>query len=141
MAPPFCLTSVGAVARLRGSERLPGPEQAQRHDDDINCCATHNSFTEPAAGSALQVAERDLGADGVVSADDHPETLIADGRASGGRIIKGSAFPKLGRTVCVEVVRGKVFVRRPGRRRFVECPTTRSSASARCSTRAGAPSG
>ena len=62
------------------------------------------------------MAERDLGADGVVSADDAPETIIAEGRASGGTVISGGAIPApvLGRRVNVEVVRGRVRVRRKG---------------------------
>ena len=119
VAPPFCLTSVGASLGFEDPSGCPDATKHRGTSDDINCCATHNSFTEPAAGSALQVAERDLGADGVVSADDHPETIIANGKASGGRIIQGSAFPTLGRTVGVHVVRGKVYVRKPGSRRFV----------------------
>jgi hypothetical protein len=120
VAPPFCLTPVGASLGLEDPSGCPDTTKLRGTNEDINCCATHNSFTEPRAGSALQVAERDLGADGIVSADDAPETIIADGRASGGRIVEPSAVPKLGRTVFAEVVRGKVFVRRPGQRRFVE---------------------
>jgi hypothetical protein len=120
VSAPFCLTPIGASLGLEDPTGCPDASRLQGTNDDINCCATHNSFTEPPAGSALQVAERDLGGDGVVSGDDNPETIIADGRASGGRIVTPAAAPRLGRTVGVRVVRGKVFVRQPGRRRFVE---------------------
>jgi hypothetical protein len=120
VAPPFCLTSVGASLGLEDPSGCPDASKHRGTSDDINCCATHNSFTEPAAGSALRVAERDLGADGVVSADDHPETLIAQGKTSGGKIIKGTAPPTLGRTAGVHVVKGKVYIRQPGSRRFVQ---------------------
>lgn len=108
--PPFCLTSVGIAA---GFEDQTCPDASRRSgtNSDINCCATHNSFQDPPAGSALRVAERDLGLDGVVSADDGAETLIADGRISGGGVVEGGlAAPVLGRSVNVSVVRGKVFV-------------------------------
>ena len=108
--PPFCLTSVGIAA---GFEDQTCPDASRRNgtNSDINCCATHNSFQDPPAGSALRVAERDLGLDGVVSADDGAETLIADGRISGGGVVKGGlAAPVLGRSVNVSVVRGKVYV-------------------------------
>jgi hypothetical protein len=119
VAPPFCLTPIGASLGIEDPNGCPDATRRSGTNDDINCCATHNSFTEPPSGSALQVAERDLGSDGVVSGDDHPETIIADGRASGGRIVEPGAFPTLGRTVGVHVVRGRVYVRKPGSRRFV----------------------
>jgi hypothetical protein len=119
VAPPFCLTSVGASLGLEDPSGCPDATKRRGTSDDINCCATHNSFTEPAGGSALRVAERDLGSDGVVSADDHPETIIAQGRTSGGRIVRGVGPPTLGRTAGVHVVRGKVYVKQPGSRRFV----------------------
>jgi hypothetical protein len=57
VAAPFTVTSVGAALGLTSI--------------DVNCCATHNSFSLPAAGSGLQVAETDsLG---------NAETLIAAG--------------------------------------------------------------
>jgi hypothetical protein len=119
VSAPFCLTPVGASLGLEDPGGCPDTTKRRGTNDDINCCATHNSFTEPAAGSALQVAERDLGSDGVVSSDDHPETIIAQGRASGGRIVQGTAPPTLGRTAGVHVVRGRVYVKQPGSRRFV----------------------
>jgi hypothetical protein len=84
--PPFCLTDVGASLGLEDQ----GCPDASRHrgtEDDINCCATHNSFSEPPAGSAVKVAERDLGDDGVVSADDQAETLVAEGVIRDGEIV------------------------------------------------------
>jgi hypothetical protein len=116
---PFCLTSVGASLGLEDPLGCPDASRRRGTNDDLNCCATHNSFTEPPAGSALQVAERDLGADAVVSADDNPETIIAEGRTSGGGIVTGPPAPVLGRTVNVSVVRGRIRIRRRGRRRFV----------------------
>jgi hypothetical protein len=123
VSPPFCLTTIGASLGLEDPIDAPTgcPDASRRRgtNDDLNCCPTHNSFTEPPAGSALQVAERDLGVDGIVSADDAPETIIAEGRTSGGGIVTGPPAPVLGRRVNVEVVRGRVRVRRRGSRRFV----------------------
>jgi hypothetical protein len=116
---PFCLTSIGASLGLEDPSGCPDASRHRGTNDDLNCCATHNSFTEPPSGSALQVAERDLGADGVLSSDDNPETIIAEGRASGGGIVTGPPPPVLGRAVNVAVVRGTVRIRRRGRRRFV----------------------
>ena len=87
---PFCLTPEGAF--LGFEDPVVGgdcPDMSRRtgDTDDINCCATHNSFTEPDPTTALKVAERDTGDDGVVSSDDSPETLYAEGIISGGRII------------------------------------------------------
>jgi hypothetical protein len=45
VSAPFTVTAAGATLGLNNS--------------DANCCATHNSFTLPAAGSPLQVAETD----------------------------------------------------------------------------------
>jgi hypothetical protein len=111
VSPPFCLTDIGI--ELGWQDQLC-PDQG-RHSgsrDDINCCATHNSFQEPGSASALQVAERDLGPDGTISGDDQPETLIAGGRIRGGRIVLPP--PVLGRFVNVHVVRGIVRVAVPG---------------------------
>ena len=59
VAGPFTLTSVGSTLGLTNT--------------DINCCATHNSFTLPGAGSPLQIAETDSAG--------NAETLIASGAA------------------------------------------------------------
>lgn len=95
VSPPFCLTPDGAALGFEdppdGSAEPGGcPDPAKRAGtrDDINCCATHNSFAEPDAGTALKVAERDTGDDGVVSGDDFPETLFAEGVISGGKIVQ-----------------------------------------------------
>ncbi len=57
VAAPFTITPVGAGLGLT--------------DADANCCATHNSFSLPPPGSALQVAETDTAG--------NAETLIAAG--------------------------------------------------------------
>ena len=57
VAGPFTVTSVGTALGLTST--------------DANCCATHNSFSLPAAGSALQVAETD--------GSGNAETLVAAG--------------------------------------------------------------
>jgi uncharacterized repeat protein (TIGR01451 family) len=94
--PPFCLTPDGAALGFQDPADEGGcPDVSKRTaaggEDDINCCATHNSFQEPEAGTALKVAERDVGEDGEVSADDAPETLFAEGVISGGRIVDAVA--------------------------------------------------
>ena len=104
---PFCLTPLGVSL---GFEDQFCP-LAGRHNgttNDINCCPTHNSFKRPGSDSAFQIAEVDVAADGVVSDDDVPETLIAEGVATGGQIVSG---PVLGRTVTATEVSGKVFVK------------------------------
>ena len=85
--PPFCLTPDGAALGLEDPSGCPDPSKRRGTRDDINCCPTHNSFTNPPAGTALRVAERDTGADGVVSGDDQVETMFAAGIISGGAII------------------------------------------------------
>lgn len=59
VAPPFTVTSAGLSLGLNMTES--------------NCCATHNSFSLPAAGSPLQVAETDSAG--------NAETLFASGAA------------------------------------------------------------
>jgi hypothetical protein len=72
VSEPFTLTATGkSIGWTDGSGGTP---------DDINCCATHNSFTLPPAGSALTVAETD--SKGLA------ETLVAEGNISGGGIVK-----------------------------------------------------
>ncbi|MEK6230184.1 MAG: hypothetical protein AABM31_12780 [Actinomycetota bacterium] len=111
---PFCLTAVGASIGLEDPAGCPDASRHRGTRDDINCCATHNSFGRPPAGSALRVAETDVGIDGAVGPDDVPQTLVADGIASGGAILDP---PVLGRAVNVARVRGKVFFARPARGR------------------------
>ena len=107
---PFCLTPIGAQL---GFEDQFCPSAGRRRGDtnDINCCPTHNSFKRPGRDSAFQIAEIDVAGDGVISPDDVPETLIAEGVATGGEILGG---PVLGKTVTASVVRGKVFIKVPG---------------------------
>jgi hypothetical protein len=64
VAPPFTLTPEGLALGLT--------------DGDANCCATHNSFTDPPAGSSITVAERDSAGSS--------ETLFAEGTITGTRI-------------------------------------------------------
>jgi hypothetical protein len=107
---PFCLTPIGAQL---GFEDQSCPSVGRRRGDtsDINCCPTHNSFKRPGRDSAFQIAEIDVAGDGVISSDDVPETLIAEGVASGREILSG---PVLGKAVTASVVRGKVFIKVPG---------------------------
>ena len=107
---PFCLTPIGARLGFE-DQRCPDARRHRGNTDDINCCATHNSFKRPGADSAFEIAEIDVAADQRISSDDVPETLIAEGVASGGEIVSG---PVLGKTVSAEVVRGKVFIKVPG---------------------------
>jgi hypothetical protein len=69
VSPPFTLTDVGKALGLT--------------DDDANCCATHNSFSFPPAGSGLQVAETDS------AAPPFAETLIAKGKIGTGGFTGG----------------------------------------------------
>jgi hypothetical protein len=80
--PPFTLTPVGQGLGFQDSHNGIGTS------DDINCCPTHNSFSEPPAGSTVQVAERDaIGA---------PETLIAEGTIGPATIVAG---PQTGQVI------------------------------------------
>ena len=101
---PFRLTTIGQSIGLQDSVNGIGTS------DDINCCPTHNSFQEPPAGSALQVAERDS------SVPPAPETLIADGTISGGKIVKKPAgvigLPSNKR--CVSRRKFRIRIRQPG---------------------------
>jgi hypothetical protein len=80
VTPPFTLTPVGEAVGLEDSANGTGT------NNDINCCETHNSFTEPAAGTPLQVAERDsTGA---------AETLVVgNGRIEGGQFTGTPDYP------------------------------------------------
>lgn len=65
---PFTLTAEGkALGFTDGTGGTP---------DDVNCCATHNSFELPPPGGALKVAETD--------STGKAETLFAEGSISGG---------------------------------------------------------
>ena len=120
---PFCLTPLGASIGFEDSPTsLTGcPDSSRRRgtNDDINCCATHNSFITPPAGSALRVAETDVGADAVVGPDDVPQTLVAEGSARGGQLVTTLADlpdPVLGRQINVAPVKGRVRIALPRRR-------------------------
>jgi hypothetical protein len=105
---PFCLTPVGIGLGLE-DQICPEPGRRNGSRDDINCCTAHNSFLEPA--SLVQVAERDLGADGTPSTDDQPQTLVAEGRVRFGSL--EIPRPVLGRTVNVRVLLERIFVAPP----------------------------
>jgi hypothetical protein len=64
VAPPFTLTAEGTALGLTPA--------------DANCCATHNSFVDPPAGSSITVAERDSAGSA--------ETLFTEGTIVGGDI-------------------------------------------------------
>jgi hypothetical protein len=101
---PFRLTAEGQALGFQDSVNGIGT------NDDINCCPTHNSFQEPAPGSALQVAERDS------SVPPAPETLFADGTISGGKIVKKPAgvigLPS--NRKCVSRRKFRIRIRQPG---------------------------
>jgi hypothetical protein len=99
VASPFSLTAAG---RSLGITDGTGGTS-----NDINCCATHNSFTLPPAGSALEVAETD--------SKGFAETLFAEGTISGGTIKKPSAgvigLPS--NKKCVSRRRFRIKIRQP----------------------------
>jgi hypothetical protein len=101
---PFRLTPEGQALGFHDSVNGIGT------NDDINCCPTHNSFQEPAPGSALQVAERDS------AIPPAPETLFADGTISGGKIVKGGTkvigLPS--NRKCVSRRKFRIRIRQPG---------------------------
>jgi hypothetical protein len=84
VSAPFTLTAEGRA--LGFTDGTGGTK------DDINCCATHNSFNLPPAGGALKIAETD--SKGLA------ETLFAEGRISDGTIVErppGGIPPIFGR--------------------------------------------
>jgi hypothetical protein len=103
---PFKLTAEGQALGFQDSTNGIGT------NDDINCCPTHNSFQEPAAGSALQVAERDS------AVPPAPETLFAEGTISGGTIVKkptfGSVVKLPSNKKCVSRRKFRIRIRQPG---------------------------
>ena len=101
---PFRLTAEGQALGFQDSVNGIGT------NDDINCCPTHNSFQEPAPGSALQVAERDS------SVPPAPETLFADGTISGGKIVKKptSVIGLPSNRKCVSRRKFRIRIRQPG---------------------------
>jgi len=104
VAPPFRLTPPGQALGFQDSVNGIGT------NDDINCCPTHNSFQEPPAGSALQVAERDS------SVPPAPETLFADGTISGGKIVKkpSGVIGLPSNKKCVSRRKFRIRIRQPG---------------------------
>ena len=76
---PFCLTNVGIKLGFHDQD-CPNPARHNGTEDDINCCPTHNSFSNPDPGSALKVAERD--------ANGFAETMIARGKIRGDKIVQ-----------------------------------------------------
>ena len=99
---PFRLTPQGQALGFQDSVNGIGAS------DDINCCPTHNSFQEPAPGSALQVAERDS------SVPPAPETLFADGTISGGKIVKPKVIGLPSNRKCVSRRKFRIRIRQPG---------------------------
>jgi hypothetical protein len=99
---PFALNSVGSSIGL-----VDNPNASQ---SDINCCPTHNSFTLPPAGSAVQVAETD--SKGLA------ETLVAEGSISGGGITKKPSFGSVvglpSTKKCVSKRKFRIHIRQPG---------------------------
>ena len=106
VASPFTLTAAGRAIGLEDARAGIGTH------NDINCCATHNSFNQPAAGSPLQSAEND--------SQGRAETLIASGQISGGQLVSGLPAPVVGKSVDVAVTSGKVFVSVPARSAFAQ---------------------
>jgi hypothetical protein len=102
VSAPFTLTPAGQALGFVDDPNDSGAS-------DINCCATHNSFQEPAADSALKVSERD--------SSNAPETLFAEGTISGGTIVEPGAPPPPveGKTANVTPISGKVLIKVKGK--------------------------
>jgi hypothetical protein len=90
VSPPFCLTDLGIDLGFH-DQACPRESQRNGTQNDINCCATHNSFNKPKKSSALEIAEKD--SDGLA------ETLVAVGNIRGGDIVDDEPKPKLRLTV------------------------------------------
>jgi hypothetical protein len=103
---PFRLTPEGQALGFQDSTNGIGT------NNDINCCPTHNSFQEPPAGGALQVAERDS------ANPPAPETLFGEGTISGGGIVKKPSFGNVvklpGNKKCVSRRKFRIRIRQPG---------------------------
>jgi hypothetical protein len=109
---PFCLTPIGVQIGLE-DQLCPDASRHSGDTNDINCCATHNSF-EPPDDSALRIAEIDVAQDGEISFDDVPETLVAEGVASGGEIVPEDAPPPvLGENLVAGAAQGDVLIKYP----------------------------
>src|SRR5919106_1944651 len=78
---PFCLTDAG---KALGFQDTGCPDPSRHSGDgsieDINCCATHNSFLLPPADGELRVAETD--GQGLA------ETLFAEGQIRDGVLVR-----------------------------------------------------
>jgi hypothetical protein len=105
VSAPFCLTDVGVALGLEDPSGCPDASKHTGTNNDINCCATHNSFDTPPEGSAVQVAETDNAG--------KAETLVAEGTIEGGAIKRPtttsvvcdpSAVPGGTPTVCTATV-------------------------------------
>ena len=72
VSAPFTLTDSRQGHRVRGLHKM-----GVGTHNDVNRCATHNSFTNPDPGSALQITEFD--------SEGKAETLFAEGVVVGGR--------------------------------------------------------
>lgn len=90
VSPPFCLTNLGIDLGFHDQE-CPDASKHNGTQDDINCCATHNSFKKPPKRSALRIAEKD--------SEGFAETLVATGRIKGGEIVDEEPKPELRVTV------------------------------------------
>jgi hypothetical protein len=77
--PPFKLTEFGQLMGFEDSGNGIGT------NNDINCCETHNSFTEPPAGSPIKVTERD--------STNAPETLAVGGSIKNGQFVGQQDYP------------------------------------------------
>jgi hypothetical protein len=100
VSAPFTLTSAGRA--------LGFTDGSGGSSDDINCCATHNSFTLPPAGGALEVAETD--------SKGSAETLFAEGTISGGTIVKKptKVIDLPSSKKCVSRRKFRIRIRQPG---------------------------
>jgi len=107
VSAPFTLTADGRALGFEDSTKGIGT------NDDINCCPTHNSFSLPAAGGALKVAETD--------SKGSAETLFAQGSISGGSLVDKPSAVKPSDVIklpsskrCVSRRRFRIRLRQPG---------------------------
>jgi hypothetical protein len=76
---PFKLTDFGRLMGFEDSFHSIGS------NNDINCCETHNSFAEPAAGGPVKVTERD--------STNAPETVAVGGKIQNGQFVGQQDYP------------------------------------------------
>jgi hypothetical protein len=102
---PFKLTDFGRLMGFEDSFHGVGS------NNDINCCETHNSFGEPAAGSPVKVTERDsTGA---------PETVAVGGQIQNGQFVGQQDYPRgsnplgLPKKKCVDKRKFKFRIHQP----------------------------